>query len=517
MNTHEQNNLSTSEEQYLTYEEILEEYRRRQMIEHLTGPVISLILHVIVITLFAFFLAGREVDQEAAEIEFDIQEMEIEPLDPEMLDDLEEPDPDIDTPVPTIEPPEIQAEAMEAEDMQDFAEDMADTDIDMDFARELDVRPSRSPLVLPGVMGTRGEEGRQQALREHAGRWGQHTERAVVRALEWLKENQNPDGSWPYSRPPEAAMTALAVLTFLAHNELPGESDRYGDTVRKGIENLVEQVLEEKYDPHGSGGAYANGIVAYALSEAYSMTRIPKIRPAMEEALRRIVEGQLPKGGFDYKYDLDRGRNDMSVTAWQAQALKAGFMAGAEVEGLMECMDNIVDFIKNEAFDRNRGFAYAVDDDGPSSWRRAAVQGGATLSLQLLGEGDSNEARWVVEMMDELREDDYLQWSEERSRLPYEVYYMTQAVFHAGTRYFRPWNEALAPVLVRNQEPDGSWRSPARGAGDDWEDARVMNTTLSAMTLMVYYRFLPTFQDPEDMEETVDIFEVDEDELTLEH
>ena len=39
-------------------ETILEEYRRRQMIEHLTGPVISVALHLIVMVFCFFFLAS---------------------------------------------------------------------------------------------------------------------------------------------------------------------------------------------------------------------------------------------------------------------------------------------------------------------------------------------------------------------------------------------------------------------------------------------------------------------------
>ena len=157
-------------QQFLTYEEILEEYRRRQMIEHLTGPVISLILHVIVITLFAFFLAGREVEQDAAEIEFDIQEMEIEPLDPDMLDELDEIDPDLDREVvPTIEPPEVQVDELDAADMEDFADDMAPSDMDMDFAQDLDVRPTRGPVTIPSMMSGRSSEGRRPSAFERYG------------------------------------------------------------------------------------------------------------------------------------------------------------------------------------------------------------------------------------------------------------------------------------------------------------------------------------------------------------
>ncbi len=39
--------------------ELLDEYRRRQMLEHLTGPMISLVLHVVLIVAGVILLAGK--------------------------------------------------------------------------------------------------------------------------------------------------------------------------------------------------------------------------------------------------------------------------------------------------------------------------------------------------------------------------------------------------------------------------------------------------------------------------
>ncbi len=122
--------------EYLTYEEILEEYRRRKMIEHLTGPVISLVLHVIVIGLLALFMAGRDITVGSTEIEFDIQELEVPPLDRELLDQIDELEPEpLTTPVPTVERPEITPDELAQEDIDSFAER----------------RPGRSKLRRPSL------------------------------------------------------------------------------------------------------------------------------------------------------------------------------------------------------------------------------------------------------------------------------------------------------------------------------------------------------------------------------
>lgn len=304
-------------------------------------------------------------------------------------------------------------------------------------------------------------------------------------------------------------MTGLGVLTFLAHNETPANSDEYGETVQRAIRYLVNQVLENGYNPGTPhGGAYTNGIVAYALSEAYAMTRMPVIKPAMEEALRRIVDGQQDNGGFDYGYRKG-DRWDLSVSGWQFQALKAGYLAGAEVEGLAEAIEKGVSFLKNVTFHSQRGFGYSSPGGN-----RPAVHGAGVLALQLFGEGRSREVQRGLELIDEYRQNRNLEWSQATDRLAYEAYYQVQAMFHAGTRYFRPWHNVLAPTLVDNQRTDGSWGSPDPEAGG-WQGSDVMTTTLNAMSLMVYYRFLPTFQDPETREETVDIFRLGEDELSL--
>ena len=107
----------------------------------------------------------------------------------------------------------------------------------MDFAA-LDVRNDiQSPLVMKGLFQGRSAGGRAAALKNYGGQWGQYTEIAVIKALEWLKRKQNPDGSWG---PNKTAMTGLGLLTFLAHGETTS-SEKYGQTVEKAIRFLISQ------------------------------------------------------------------------------------------------------------------------------------------------------------------------------------------------------------------------------------------------------------------------------------
>ena len=491
------------DQEYLDYEQILEEYRRRQMIEHLTGPMISLVLHVVVIVLCAVFLVGEKTTAAPAEIEFEVKEMEVKPIEEEILEEIDEIEEEIvEETVPTVERPDIQPEVVEATTTADFAEAMASSEIDMDFATDLDVRPTKSPRVLSGVYASRSAGNRGKAIKRYGGKFGQLAEIAVIKALQWLKNNQNPDGSWSQGGT-KPAMTGLGILTFLAHNETPS-SEEYGVTVQKAIQWMVNDVMSGKRSGHF---AYQNGIRAYSLSEAYAMTgKMPIIKPAMNKAIRIIIDGQQEKGCFDYGYKKG-DRWDFSVAGWQMQAMKAAYAAGCDEPGLEEAIEKAIDFAKNVAF-KNGKFGYS--SPGSGSW---GVTGAGTLGLQLLGEGKSSEVGAALRAMKELSPE----WvpNQFSHGACYGWYYITQAKFHGGTGHFRDWNNKFAPTIVRNQQADGHWDSPfipgeeKHDHADGSEYEPYYNTCLNALSLMVYYRYLPSYQDPEKSQVKKDIFSMD--------
>ncbi len=484
-----------TEEELLAYEEVLEEYRRRQMLEHLTGPMISLVLHVVVIVACVILLAGKEI-VETASIEFDVKQMHVEPLEAEILEQLDNIEEEIiEEMVPTVERPTITPESVSVEATSDFAEAMATTEMDMDFTSLLDVKTTTSPLQLAGLYANRTAEGREKALRTYAGRGGEFAERAVMKALIWLRDRQQPDGSWsPRGEP--GAMTGLAVLAFLAHGETP-VSEEFGTTVQKGITWLTNHVMQAKY-AHGRG--YGHGIITYALSEAYGLTKLPMIKPPMEKGLTMIVKGQQPQGGYDYNYAKGE-RWDLSVAAWQMQAMKAGYVAGANVEGLEKAIEKGISFTKNIAY-KNGRFGYS--SPGSGSWGMTAA---GCLVLQLCGDGDSVEAKNGVKNLSELAPE----WKANQMGhgACYGWYYTTQALFHGGRTTFRNWNAKFAPMLIANQDPDGHWDAPpADDHSANAAYAPYYNTCMNALSLMVYYRYLPTYQEPTKRVQSTDVFDL---------
>ncbi|MFO7821622.1 MAG: prenyltransferase/squalene oxidase repeat-containing protein [Lentisphaeria bacterium] len=472
--------MDTQEDLYLSSEEIMEDYRRRQMIEHMTGPMISIVLHVAVIIVLAVFMVGKS-DEDIAAVEFKVEEMKVKEVDePEIEKDLKEiEDEMVDDPVPTVEKPNVKAEAVQTETTTDFAENMdaAETNVQVET---LLAKPTRSRLTMSaGIFGNRGEGGRKDARAQYGG--SNAAERAVIRALEWLKKHQKADGSWDGGE----AESALALLTFLAHGETH-ESKEYGETVTKGMKWLTNYMLNK--NGVGGHGAYRNGIAAYALAEAYGLTKLPLVKPAMEKGLRYIVEGQQPGGGFNYKYRKG-GRWDLSVAAWQFQALKAGKAAGADTEGMDEAIAKGIKWLKEDNF-ANGNFGYSKPGGARGS---GAMQGAGTLVLQLLHE---NESRQVEAGLDWIKEN-YVHSTEDPPKWPhYAWYYQTQAMFHGGRGYWGDWNKSYSPMItdaqiVNEKENTGHW--------EHWEGHERVNnvysTALCALSLQVYYRYLPTYKE----------------------
>ena len=90
---------------------------------------------------------------------------------------------------------------------------------------------------------------------------------AVLKALRWLKQNQNPDGSWQGAGSP-TAMCGFALLCFLGHGETP-EAREFGTTVSNAIGYLVGAQDETgRFKNCGGHYVYGHAIATYGLAEA---------------------------------------------------------------------------------------------------------------------------------------------------------------------------------------------------------------------------------------------------------
>ncbi len=391
-----------------------------------------------------------------------------------------------------------------------------------------------SPIILRGILGeTRSAARISAGIAEFGG--NRQTEAAVIRSLRWLKAVQNKDGSWPNNK---VAMTGLAILAFLAHGEVPGESREFGETVQKAVEFLMANQREDGLFAIRDANNYSHPIATYALCEAFGMTRHPAIRAAADKALDHIVRGQHPSGGWDYNM-RQSDRDDTSYMGWCAQALKAAQMADFyhDPEALARASRLCVKGFKKNGF-ADGGFGYT----GP---QKGGLTGVGALCLQFHHAADDPYVRNSIANIIGKWLPEWTGYSPARaargerpeapsdlsdrvvpgSNRQYYYYYATQAVFQDGGRWSR-WNERMWPSYVAAQfvvpagEAGSSCTCGAAGGRclcgglkepyldaeghpreighwvnvDSSTDRPVMDTCLAALQMMVYYRYLPTFK-----------------------
>ncbi len=434
------------------------------------------------------------------------REMSVEIYDDEAPPELEEPE---EIPEPEIQPPEPQ-EIVDPSltDIPSTSETVVGPDVDFSpQPAEFDsVAIVRSPVTMRGIFSSRSPGARGSRL----GRFGGsgRTEGAVLRALRWLKTHQAEDGSWSGVSGGgegrshiEPAMTALGLLSFLAHGETP-QSPEFGETVQKAIRWMVNNQDSEGYWVRGRRRdiGYQHPIATFAMAEAYAMTQIPTLLPVVEKAIDIQISGQNPQGGWRYTM-RPTDDSDASVMSWACQALKAADMAGISHPRLEEAMELAVKgWQGNFRGDSSRGFFHYTPGRTSTA---PGLTGAGILSMQLLGAQNLDEVRGGLQYLADRRSS--FEWDGARYQDLYYWYYDTQARFHEGGETWREWNEEFSIPLVEAQTivpntyetPDGDIVDIGYWCVGNTRGGRVMDTALSALQLMVYYRYLPTFQSPD--------------------
>lgn len=472
----------------------------------LSAPVSAVLVPVMALGLMAL-LAGMTPPPE--------REVLVQIMEPEAFEDLEEIEELDNEPIEPPDPIDI-----------DFTPDvvMANTDV-LSPTPDAPMSPQpaqfdsvaivKSPVIMKGIFGSRSPGARGVALKAYGG--SGVTEGAVLRALRWLKKYQEANGSWTSSSGMPGgegghpyAMTSFALLTYLAHGETPA-SEEFGTTVEKAIRWLVGS---QRGDGR-LGSSYEHQISAYALSEAYALTKIPMVKAAAEPAVNVVVTGQNPYGGWNYPLRSTDQRSDLSVMAWCVQALKAGKMAGLQCAGLEECMKKAIEGTTKNWDSENGGFGYSTEGP-PRGTRASGLTGAGILSMQFLGAARAKETRAAMRYLQERR--NTFAWDDATWKDVYYWYYDTQARFHQGGSIWEDWNKLFAIQLVKGQTIEkgagvdgndiGSWVTG--GGGEPGRGGVVMDTSLCALMLQVYYRYLPTYKTPKATEDE-DIVLEDED------
>jgi len=359
--------------------------------------------------------------------------------------------------------------------------------------------PSANMPLMPKMFNGRcSVQSRLEKLRENGGT--PECELAVSRSLAWLKAQQNADGSW--GRANKGAMTGLTLLCYLGRCETP-DSAFYGDNVRNGMLYLVELARKNPYGiiaerVVSDSATYEHGIATYALGEMYSFYRLgnrslPGLREAFEKGVQVIIEQQNPQGSWTYggkgagmphAYNKDSRGEDLSVSGWQFQALKAAKHSGLKIAGLDAAIKRCCDYLESKQT-KDGGFGKTNRDEHYNQW---SLTGCGVLGLQTLAHNKVTPVKKGIRFLRDFLTSEPLDW--ERNCNLYCWYYYTQAFFQAGGDDWKFYNAQFLSQILGAQQPDGSFKRgrPNWPAGDA-ADA-IYRQCLCTLQLEVYYRYL---------------------------
>ncbi len=336
------------------------------------------------------------------------------------------------------------------------------------------------------------------------------SESAVERGLAWLAAHQFDDGSWQFdhSQSPQCNgycrhpgfrtsttdSTGLALLCFLGAGYTQHEGP-YQETVANGLYYLQQRMIitslgadlrdktiltgiDTTLPQPANGNMYSQAIATLALCEAYAMTHDENLAGPAQQAVDFIVHAQHKQGGWRYEPGEP---GDTSVTGWQIAALKSALLAKRTIpREVWYRASNFFDSVQEK-----RGATYGYRS--PSS-KKPSMSVVGLFSRMMLGWPHDHPPllKGIVQIAEHVPEKNHI----------YFNYYASMVLHHHGGPAWERWNPKMRDYLVNLQATQGheagSWYFD-----ENWSDrgGRHYTTTLAILTLEVYYRYMPMYQE----------------------
>ncbi len=343
--------------------------------------------------------------------------------------------------------------------------------------------------------GGRGSGSRQAMLASGGGT--ADSERAVAAATNWLARHQAADGGWGCSeftkqcKDPSCsahahkatanypmAATAFGLLPFFAAGQTHESSGPYKGVILKGLQWMARN-QDQKTGRLGSGSMYEHGLATIAVCEAYGLSKDQKLKNVAVAAVRFIEDAQNDSsGGWHYTANPPTV-GDTSVVGWQLMGLKSAQMAGLQVNP--QTLVKSKKFLASVSKGKDGGLFSYMPESGPTP----AMSAVGLLCNQYAGMKRTDKAmvegmNYVMANLNGAKGDSYF------------LYYATQVMHNLPGPEWDTWNRNARRHLIGTQIKEGcaagSWAPIGHSAGP------VMSTSIHALTLEVYYRYLPLYQ-----------------------
>ncbi len=359
----------------------------------------------------------------------------------------------------------------------------------------------RLPQMAP--FSGRQAEGRAKMVRREGGTV--ESEKAVELGLDWIARHQRPDGAWSLDTNPmckgtgcpdafatesDTAATGLALLPLLGAGHTHTQPGRYQKTIERGLLWLIKN-QRSNGELYVGGGMhtlyYSHAIAAMALCEAYGMTKDKRLRDPAQKAIYYINRNQ---NRFDGGWRYEPGQaGDTSVFGWQVFAMRSAHIAGLETnKGVLKRAREYLDLAASDGSGATYGYQ--------AGWAATpSMTAEGLVCRQMLGWPRDHPALLAGAAGIAA----HLEASTQRNI--YYWYYATQLLHNMKGKEWEQWNVRVRDGLVAMQRDGlgcdrGSW-DPSEPQVDLWgqRGGRLYTTSLSLLTLEVYYRYLPLYRD----------------------
>ncbi len=331
---------------------------------------------------------------------------------------------------------------------------------------------------------------------------------ALERGLNWLAENQGPNGDWESD---DLGLIGMGALAFMADGHAPGRG-KYGQPLDRAINKILSSPrpsgLLNVSDPQRD--MYNHGLTTFVLGQAHGMTHDTRINQVLDRALKLIAFTQAEDGGWDYRAVRRDNGHDLSLAVMQAKALRSAMDTGIEVapEVVDLAIGSVREHYSPEGVSRDASEAEQKKYPGQFTYTRhggkasLAMAAAGVVCLQEFGQYDD----WRIAKNMEVIHAEIAKLKEKKNenngRLPfdaYTLYYVGQALYQTGGEDWERSYPALRDAVIASQfnRPDdmryhGMWHA---GAHVNNMPGDLYGTAVGCFILAMPNRYLPILQE----------------------
>lgn len=319
----------------------------------------------------------------------------------------------------------------------------------------------------------------------------ERTQQSIEAGLEFLANNQTPDGSFRNTRDGATypvTMTSLAGMAFIAGGNTTSRGP-YADNVKKIVRYLLSQANPNTgiiaAGNENGRTMYPHGFAMLFLASAYGMESNETVRDRMktviEKGIELIASAQSNLGGWYY---TPNSGDEGSVTVTQLQALRAAHNAGFVVpEDVIEKAIQYLEMCRTP----EGGIRYSFNSGNST---RLPISAAALPCIYSTGDYESEMAEACLEYVFKsycLNGNDK-SWNKNGGHDFYGHYYAAQAFYQAGDEYWDVYFPVARDQLInmQGQGGEGAWNGDGVGP--------VYGTAMALTILQLPYKYLPIYQ-----------------------